>query len=103
MKPHKHAELIKAWADGAEIEYRDRQNPWGSLPPYGDWDDRPDFEYRIKPESKPDITKSFLLESHPFAGFRFTEEYENTRLPRQQWIRAVFNGETGELKSVEIL
>jgi hypothetical protein len=20
MKPHKHAELIKAWADGAEIE-----------------------------------------------------------------------------------
>ena len=22
MKPHKHAEVIKAWADGAEIEFR---------------------------------------------------------------------------------
>ena len=24
MKPHKHAELIKAWADGAEIEYKSK-------------------------------------------------------------------------------
>ena len=50
MKPHKHAELIKAWADGAEIQYRyqnfidwyDIENP--------DWD--VSKEYRIKPAEK---------------------------------------------------
>jgi hypothetical protein len=50
MKPHKHAELIKAWADGAEIQYRyqnfidwyDIENP--------NWDVTK--EYRIKPAEK---------------------------------------------------
>lgn len=57
-KPHKHAELIKAWADGAQIEYE---------APYSDFDarmrtgktkwcpiDHPTWcltkRYRIKPE-----------------------------------------------------
>lgn len=51
MKPHKHAELIHAWADGAEIQYRATEN--------GNWKDCPDFfvwtphaEYRIKPKRK---------------------------------------------------
>jgi hypothetical protein len=50
MKPHKHAELIKAWADGAVIQ---RQLADGT------WEDRyhPDFrydlEYRVTP-FKPD-------------------------------------------------
>ena len=45
MKPHKHAELIKAWADGHEVEYlsvsADKWLPCQS--PY--WAD--DTEYRI--------------------------------------------------------
>lgn len=46
MKPHKHCELIKAWADGAEIEAR-VHGKWvdADLPL---WDN--DTEYRIKPE-----------------------------------------------------
>lgn len=102
-QPHKHADLIKAWADGAEIEYWDAlQNAW--MKPCGGnpmWTNN--NIYRIKPEVQPDITKAFLLENHCFAGFRFTEEYEHARLPRQQWIRAVFDGETGQIKSVEVL
>ena len=46
---HKHADLIHAWADGAEIQYR-------PVPGYGEWKDEPlhliwdNFaEYRIKP------------------------------------------------------
>lgn len=50
MKPHKHSELIKQWADGAEIQYyhnvtqvwcdtRDNQPFWGV-----------DTQYRIKPK-----------------------------------------------------
>ena len=46
MKQHKHAEIIKAWADGAEIQVRgkgewfDALNPTFSNP----------FEYRVKPK-----------------------------------------------------
>jgi hypothetical protein len=48
--PHKHAELIKAWADGAEIERRVSVNNG-----FGFWEDdssptwHPDLRYRLKP------------------------------------------------------
>ena len=31
MKPHKHAELIKAWADGAEIQWKDADGRFYAL------------------------------------------------------------------------
>ena len=47
-KPHKHCELIKAWADGAEIQRRKyASNEWVDTDP--DW--RVDTEYRIKPRT----------------------------------------------------
>ena len=47
MKPQKHAELIKAWADGAEIEMKVSEWHWVYIhKPH--WDD--DIEYRIKPD-----------------------------------------------------
>jgi hypothetical protein len=101
-QPHKHADLIKAWADGAEIQFFDHVcHAWQTCQATPQWEVT--TSYRIKPEVQPDITKAFLLENHCFAGFRFTEEYEHARLPRQQWIRAVFEGETGQIKSVEVL
>jgi len=49
MKPHKWAKEIKAWADGAEIEYYS-YNIWS------DWHEDigwfVDYEYRIKPQPK---------------------------------------------------
>lgn len=45
--PHKHAALIKAWADGAEIQWR-RGDEWMSCLPSPAWYE--DKEYRIKPE-----------------------------------------------------
>jgi hypothetical protein len=50
MKPHKHAELIKAWADGAEIEeYKQVVKEWclDKNPTWAPW-----AEYRIKPKEK---------------------------------------------------
>ena len=44
-KPHKHAELIKAWADGAEIEYLIRNTEWRTTTQPA-WDSC--TEYRIK-------------------------------------------------------
>lgn len=44
-KPHKHAELIKAWADGAEIEYLNAVECWvtARVPAWN-----VETEYRIK-------------------------------------------------------
>lgn len=50
--PHKHAALIKQWADGAEIEYyHERTKTWITLKetsPY--WD--VNVQYRVKPQKK---------------------------------------------------
>lgn len=52
--PHKYAELIKAWADGAEIEiYYEGAKKWGSTKHPG-WCEG--YKYRIKPQkSEKDI------------------------------------------------
>lgn len=45
-KSHKHAEVIKAWADGAQVEYQNNDNVWCDCP-------EPLFSessvYRVKP------------------------------------------------------
>ena len=74
-KPHKHAELIKAWADGAEIEAYLGSGLWDSVhSPL--WDIG--TTYRIKPQPKPDVTQ--------FCNLKLT-----------------FDSETGEIKSAEVL
>ena len=45
MAAHKHAELIKAWADGAEIEYLAIDGKW-YFEPFPLWD--ANIFYRIK-------------------------------------------------------
>lgn len=47
MIPHKHVKLIKAWADGAEIEFIRHDNDWEPVinPSWS-----PGISYRIKPD-----------------------------------------------------
>ena len=58
---HKHADVIIAWANGAEIEYR--------LGPHERWSEAPSprwyagFEYRIKPPAKKYRVALFRLSS----------------------------------------
>jgi hypothetical protein len=99
MKPHKHAELIKAWADGAEIECRDCRVWYHAKDPR--WQE--DMEYRIKPKTKPDIEKYFILEANPILGLRLNEISGFQKQPHEDWIRIVFDGETAKMKAVEIL
>lgn len=48
MKQHKHAEMIKAWMDGAEIEaFSLLSLEWRSVP-FPQW--LSDMSYRIKPD-----------------------------------------------------
>jgi len=92
---HKHAELIHAWADGAQIQLRwkiDNAN-WEDCDPA--WTDL--CEYRIKPEPKPDWTKLVLIETHKSYICSWEEDRHNANL------RLTFDGETGKLKSAEVL
>ena len=55
MKPHKHAEVIKAWADGATVEARYLESSYPesrkwhvvNCPAFSE-----DWEYRVKPPKK---------------------------------------------------
>lgn len=49
QKPHKHAEAIKAWADGAEIQHRAYDGKWEDCN-YPYWYE--EKEYRVKPKTK---------------------------------------------------
>jgi len=56
QKPHKHAEFIKAWADGAEIEFRtDDRREWKTTtsPAWNEY-----TQYRIKPQ--PGVKKMYM-------------------------------------------
>ena len=95
MKPHKYAELIKAWADGAIIE-----RYWTDLRTghqYWMIDNEPMWEeyeeYRIKPEPKPDVVSYFYATTDDIS---YTDESGAN-------LKVTFDGETGELKSAEVL
>lgn len=52
-KPHKHAAVIKAWADGAIVEFRANSNEdWQPVSDRQDINPQwyPDYEYRVKPK-----------------------------------------------------
>ena len=110
MKPHKHAELIKAWADGAQIEFRTSfhiPGPGGGTC-FTAWKSKShDFwhahnQYRIKPEPKPDVVK------YGEAGYvKCLDMYKVLNIfqekNRHHNLKLTFDGETGELKSAEVL
>ena len=53
--PHKHADVIKAWADGAEIQYRCKSNrtEWSEWMPCNGPSWSTANEYRVKPTPVP--------------------------------------------------
>jgi hypothetical protein len=89
---HKHAELIKAWADGAQIQSRnDISGYWedNRLPMWAQ-----DTMYRIKPEPKPDVVKYLIC------GLKSWIEVDDQ--VGHECIKIVVDGK-GRLKSAEVL
>lgn len=101
-KPHKHAAIIKQWADGKKIQV---MNP--ATLAYQTWvdTDRPqwhtNYEYRVKPEVKPDrvgymnIVMS-TLGNKPHEKVS-PEGHEGNN------VQFTFDGETGKLKAVSLI
>ena len=94
MKPHKHAELIKAWADGATIQRLWQGDRWliDNEPDWNEFD-----EYRIKPEPKPDVVRYAHVGAfgNGFMGVDTVSKYANLKL--------TFDGGTGELWDAKVL
>jgi len=106
-RPHKHAELIKQWADNPALKFQYHSQlgmGWQDVAYAPDWDSN--YEYRIKPESKPDVVVATWIEA--------VQETSNADVDvvskldvfgRKENINCsfTFDGETGELKSVEMI
>jgi hypothetical protein len=102
--PHVHAEVIKAWADGAEIEWFSKENK--------EWikDNCPLFleasQYRIKPEPKPDIVRYFGVDNWHGSDERISGIMDYRLANYSHWdnqLKLTFDGKTNKLKAVEII
>ena len=93
---HKHADLIHAWAEGAEIEIYD--------PCVDQWKPsrHPTFyaacKYRIKPTPKPDV----VWYANPRIGGDMCAYMSKIPVAGSN-LKLTFDGETGELKSAEVI
>ena len=94
--PHVHAEAIKAWADGYEIErYIEDINVWYTTN-FPSWDVKD--QYRIK--IKPPVNKVMFakIEIGGCSGLWFFDV-----LPDEANCKLVFDGSTNELLDTEVI
>ena len=89
---HKHSELIKKWADGAEIQVRNPFNEWidEKNPIWESW-----IEYRIKPEEKSD----FAVSANVVFKLGLNGDYLEFSKTGKHNIEFVFDGTTQKLKA----
>ena len=88
---HKHYDVIVAWAEGKEIQvkHEGRWTNWDyAIPPYHN-----EYEYRIKPEPKPDVVREGMVSLSGIAYWGFPNPN----------LRLTFDGETGKLKQAEVI
>ena len=97
---HKHYNLIVAWANGAKIEVKHPSNGswWDAAPPAWDLD----YKYRIKPMPKPDVVRNITVEATLRGGEEFVQVFKSGKYCFPN-LHLTFDGETGRLKSAEVL
>ena len=98
-KPHKHAEAIHAYADGAEIQMFDESdNCWRDIL-YPIW--RTSKKYRIKPEVKPATTRYYRVSNRTY-GLEPCEANNGCGCGKDD-LRLTFDTETNKLLKAEVL
>ena len=78
---HKWHKEIKAWADGAEIEFRSTLDDiWDDVKENPLWETREDWEYRIKPQPKePQYLYAYLQPDGNYKFGRFNCNYNGQK------------------------
>lgn len=112
---HKHHDCIVAWAEGKTIQFRFRyhpSDPWMELPNVGNVGWHEEIEYRVKPEPKPDIVRYACARFYLYNDLCEVGQQQNEISTSTYWtktpsgsdnLKATFDGETGKLKSVELI
>lgn len=101
-KRHKHYDLIVAWANGAEIETETGCSGGWIACSTPIWDSN--YQYRIKPEVKPDITAYTYIDNWVSKGDGQTLGISMSKEVKQRHnVKLTFCGETGKLKSSEVI
>jgi len=99
MAEHKHAEVLRAIADGKVGQWQD-----GTV-----WIDGsesvnplkfPSLNWRVKPEPKPDITRYVAVDT---SGCESLDTVKKMSRNSRGYLKLISDGETGKLKSVEIV
>jgi biotin operon repressor len=91
---HKHAKIIKAWADGAKVEGRLPTGEWVDCV-YPNWS--PDCEFRVKPKVIPDEVRYVMANIADFY-IELTESHH-----KLDNLKLTFDGATRQLKYSEVL
>lgn len=103
MTPHKHYDLIVAWAKGAEIQWYEGSTWITTLHP--GWGEAQ--SYRIKPEPKPDVVVYGNVEwtdvQDGNLNYRNFIGFANSNLVATDNVKYTFCGETGKLKKAEVI
>ncbi len=103
MTPHKHHDLIVAWAKGAQIQWYDGSRWITTL--YPGWGAAQ--SYRIKPEPKPDVVVYGNVEwtdvQDGNLNYRNFIGFANSNLVATDNVKYTFCGETGKLKKAEVI
>ena len=88
-----------AWADGVEVEQRNLNSQydknWDTFE--GRWFESSGWEYRVKPEPKPDLLTYCEIRRSGFFYGLYSTESENAS------VCAILDGETKKLKSVRMI
>lgn len=102
--PHIHAELIKQWADGAQIQYLSDKGWWLDATGAPSWRDT--TAYRVKPEPKPDVVLYACIEKNDWKNITAAKVHAcnaDTRKTETDTVMFIFDGETGKLKDAQVL
>jgi hypothetical protein len=96
MTPHKHAEAIRAWADGAIIEVNCGAKDIWSIVDHPSWS--LENNYRVMPAPKTDETMYYSIGR--LGAVKMEHWQREMHTPN---IDATNDGQTGKLKSAEVI
>lgn len=110
MAQHKHHDCIVAWAKGETIEILTKfGHGWQEVNGTPLWGEH--YEYRIKPDPKPDVIRYARASADDVEPIPVPKQWSDAK--SSTWwsvrkagsdnVRAIFDGETGKLKAVELL
>ncbi len=102
---HKNAEVISAWAEGKVVQFKHPSfTGWTDydlkIHTYGPWEGA-NYQWRIKPEVKPDFTRLGKFNSEPGSSFKNGFFISAHTCEGKADIEVTFDGETGKFKSVK--